>query len=57
MAAEPTTTLYARIPIELKELLDKRCKEEERTLAVMVGRAIKHFLACDMKPIETTDRY
>lgn len=55
--AEPTETIYARVPIELKAQLEARCKEEERTLAVMVARAIRHFLACDQKPIKATDEY
>lgn len=57
MAAEPTETIYARVPLDLKAQLDARCKEEERTLAVMVARAIRHFLACEERPIKSVDEY
>jgi len=57
MATEPTETIYARVPVELKQMLDERCQIEERTLAVMVARAIRHFLACDNKPIKSMDEY
>lgn len=56
--AKPTTeTVYARIPAELKAQLDARCEEEERTLAVMISRALRHFLTCDQKPIKARDEY
>lgn len=57
MAKPATETIYARIPAELKAQLDARCEEEERTLAVMVSRAIRHFLACDHKPVKAMDEY
>lgn len=52
---EETVTLYVRLPKSVKEELDRRAKNEGRTLAGMTTRLIRHALAC--QTIAVKDEY
>lgn len=52
MAKAETTTLYVRIPVHLKALINQKAADEGRTIAVTTARLLEHALMCNAKVIK-----
>lgn len=51
MARAETTTLYARVPLDVMEEVRRRAAAEQRSIAVVVERMLRHAAQCEHKVI------